>query len=87
MYRVIILVGFVLRCTESGQDNNNDYTYDYSDTNIEDIIPIGGDRLIGARAADDNESSFVGALYITSYEKIKSPICTAALISPDLALR
>ena len=87
MHKLRILVCALFVWTEHGY-GENDYSYDYEDEPaVHDLKKVKGSRLINARAADANEFQFVGALFISSHDKITRPTCTSNLISPDYALR
>ena len=85
MLRFLTLVCVAVHSTNVAEDG--DYSYDYDEPDVKEIKTVAGSRLINARAADTKYFQFVGALFITSSDQIKSPTCSAALISPHFALR
>ena len=63
-----------------------DYKYDYNLATEKGVTK--GSRLVNARAATIEDSfGFVGAFFLSSHKSLKSPLCTAALITPKVALR
>ena len=65
--------------------------YEYRDIDEAAIMrlgtPEGGARLVNARAAAPDSLEFVGAFYLSSDPALRLPTCSAALISPRIALR
>ena len=52
----------------------------------EETANQGGSRLVNARKMTDQDYQFVAAFYLTSSERLKTPTCTAVLITPDFIL-
>ena len=68
---------------------NDDYEYEEID---EDAIrrlgtPGGGARLVNAAAAAPDTLEFVAAFFLSSDPSLKFPTCSAALVTPSVALR
>ena len=63
--------------------------YEYRDTDEAGSLrpPGGGARLVNARAAAPDTLEFVGAFYLSSAPALVLPTCSAALITPSVALR
>ena len=65
--------------------------YEYRDIDEAAIMRLGtpeaGARLVNARAAAPDSLEFVGAFYLSSDPSLRLPTCSAALITPRVALR
>ena len=80
---------FLLTVNTLGPVLSDDYEYEDID---EDKIrrlgsPGGGVRLVNARAAAPDSLEFVAAFYLSSAPALRLPTCSAALITPRVALR
>ena len=65
-----------------------DYEYRDIEADIKSLRPPGGGaRLVNARAAAPDSLEFVGAFYLSSAPALVLPTCSAALITPRVALR
>ena len=66
-----------------------DYEYrDIDEADIQSLRPPGGGaRLVNARAVAPDSLEFVGAFYLSSTPALVLPTCSAALITPSVALR
>ena len=67
---------------------NDDYQYDYNDDIDTSDHVEKGSRLVNARKANkEDDFGFVAAFYLSSSPRLRSPLCTAALITSKIALR
>ena len=84
-----ILTLFLLTVGLLGPVLSEDYEYrDIDEAAIMSLgTPGGGARLVNARAAAPDSLEFVGAFYLSSDPALRLPTCSAALISPRIALR
>ena len=70
----------------SDAEDYDEYEYD-EDVDLTKPSKGGGSRLVNARATAASQYQFVGAFFLSSSSRLTSPTCTAALITPDVALR
>lgn len=66
--------------------DDDEYEYD-EEVDLTKPAKGGGSRLVNARATAASQYQFVGAFFLSASSRLTSPTCTAALITPDVALR
>ena len=86
---LLVCCCLLLRASLAAQDDEDYEDYEYSDevklTSLR--RKDAGARLVNARATAASEYQFVGAFFLSSSSRLRSPTCTAALITQDVALR
>ena len=72
--------------TQEDAEDEDDYVYD-EEVDLTKLTRNVGSRLVNARATAASEYQFVAAFFLSNSSRLRSPTCTAALITPDVALR
>ena len=66
---------------------SEEYIYEEIDEEALRGLKAAGARLVNARAAAPDTIEFVAAFYLSSDPVLRLPTCSAALITPNVALR
>ena len=84
-----VLTLLLLTVSTLGLVPSDDYEYENIDeAKIRGLgSPGGGARLVNALAAAPDNLEFVAAFYLSSSPALRLPTCSAALITPRVALR